>query len=476
MRAKVYVLALVAMLAACSIEEPYTGQERQVVFDISVTAGEAPATKGVKTDWESGDVVYVFFEDNSTQYLKMTCDGTGAWTCTDKDGGSSFTGLSLASSGKKLSAVYFPPHVNTVDPVWQSTSGAFVFPEAKKGYFLKAENVSYTTLSTDDIDKVQASLHMKAPEGFVQLYVADEAPQAGTYLMTERNFAPAACGTVVPGGSVSLATDGDGFPMPGLPATVDGAKGYYFYGILNSSCRGVSHKYHFQMVTQAEWGGYTCVSSVKAKNPVTTTMYTQEGESVNRAAFRLGDWQDSYFLDLGFGSVKWAIGNLQEASPYIAGPSEAGDYYMWGKTTTYNAGEAEYSGSYVKENTDAAYAKNKAWRLPSQDELLSLLETSNAQWTWVSINSGSQEGSYLLTSQKNGLSMVTRATGYKYPGVGHQGNYHTVNFWSSEPGTTSEMGCGLTCVGPGAPLNASTRNVGDLYRKMGISIRPVMDR
>lgn len=474
MKAKVYLIALVAMLAACGVEEPYTGPEKQLVFDISVSAEGAAATKGVKAGWENGDVIYVFFEDNSTQYLKMIYEGS-AWTTTDKDGGSAYPGLTLAPSGKKISAIYFPPHVNAASPGWSSPENAFVFPQAEKGYFLKAENVPYTVSSMDDIDNVQASLHMKAPEGFVQLFVEDSAPQAGTWLMTERNFTPAACGAVTPGGSVSLDTDGEGFPMPGLPATVDDETGYYFYGILNPSCRGVSRQYHFQMVTQAEWNGYRCVSSIKAKNPVTTTMYTREGEAVSNAAFRLRGWQDSYFLDLGFGSVKWANGHLKEASPYIAAPQEEGDYYMWGKTTVYQTSDAPYTGAYVKESTDAAYAKNTAWRLPSKAEAEALIDADNMQWTWVSVNS-EQEGSYLATSRKNGLSMLMRAAGYRLDPWGLMGQYHTVNFWSSSPGSAGDMGCGLVALGPGAPLSPSSFAVGDLYRRMGISIRPVTDR
>ena len=64
----------------------------------------------MKTAWETGDDVYVFFEGNTTQYVKMTYDGT-SWSYKDKDGGTTFEGLVLAATGKKLTAVYMPDFV-----------------------------------------------------------------------------------------------------------------------------------------------------------------------------------------------------------------------------------------------------------------------------------------------------------------------------------------------------------------------------
>ena len=480
MNARIILLALMAAFVACSIEAPNTSEEftkpPRFVFDISVTVEGRPATRGVKTAWEVGDVVYVFFEHNNAQFVKMTYDGS-VWSCTDKNGETSFSGLSLSHSGSCASAVYFPPFVNGTDPVWSSSDQAFVFPDARPGYFLKAEKVPYTVTTAGDINGVKASLHLKAPAGFIQLYVVDDAPQPDTWLMTERNIAPAVCGLVVPGGVVSLDQGSYGRPLAGLPATVDGAKGYYFYGILNPSCRGVPAEYHFQMVMEKEWNGYRCVSSIKAKAPVTATMYTMEGENVENAAFRLGSWQDSYFLDLGFGSVKWAIGNLQEAEPYIAYPLDKGDYYMWCKTTPYYQYDAVHAGNYVMESTDAAYAKNAAWRLPLKSEIEELRpEAGNVQWDWVPEESGTDKGSYLVTSKKNGLSMVLRAAGYHIDGRFSLGDLQAVSIWSSSPGTADGMGCALVALGPGAPVNPSAVNVGDCFRRMGMAIRPVMER
>ena len=97
--------AAVLALAACSKESPVKEEgaidASKIVFDIKVE--NADATKAVKIEWEDGDVVYAFFEDNTTQYVKMTYNGS-SWTYKDKDGGATFTDLTLAESGKKVTS------------------------------------------------------------------------------------------------------------------------------------------------------------------------------------------------------------------------------------------------------------------------------------------------------------------------------------------------------------------------------------
>ena len=96
---KFLLFAVAALtLAACAKEAPLKEEgaidASKIVFNIKVE--NADATKGVKTVWENGDVVYAFFENNGTQYVKMTYDGT-SWAYTDKAGGSNFAGLTLAT-------------------------------------------------------------------------------------------------------------------------------------------------------------------------------------------------------------------------------------------------------------------------------------------------------------------------------------------------------------------------------------------
>ena len=480
MKSKLFLLALVAGMAACSTQDPYMGEEPTVepryVFDFTVQVEGEPSTKGVKTDWESGDVVYVFFQDNLTQYLRMTFNGQ-SWDCADKDGGTSFTGLQLKASGDKLSAIYMPPHVNVAHPTAYDTY--FKFNLCKTGYYLMVEAEPYTVTGSEthfNDNHVKASLKMRAPEGFVQLFVADDAPEAyASWWLTERHFAPASLGQIIPGKQVELKCEEEGSTIPCLPATIDGETGYYFYGILNPSCRNKPTQYHFQMVQNASQQGRLFVASVKAKDPVTATMYTVNEGVVSNAAFKLTGWKDTHFVDLGFGSVKWAIGDLTEGSPYISGPTTPGDYYVWGSQKRYSEYNGTVTGNYVKESMDPAYHKNTAWRLPTQSEFTELV--NNMNWSWVTLEDNSQKGVCHATSKSNGLSLVFLTSGWKWDGKlladGDIGN-----FWSSSPspgGTANQANC-LIVTGPGSGVGTTVVPWGDCLRNMGMFVRPVMDR
>lgn len=478
MKSKLYLLFVLALtLGACGREAPMEIRLNPVYrFDITVTSAGNSATKGVKTDWESGDVIYVFFEDNSLQYLKMTFNGT-TWDLADKQGGAAFEGLNLTASGKKVSAVWFPPYVNDGAPDW-SEQGGFVFPNAKEGgYFMSAESVPYTMEAENGVQNVCAQLDMKAPEGFVQFYVADDDPLPDTWWLTEANFACAGFEMLVPGESVNWSTGTYGFPLPGLPATVDGEKGYYFYGVLRERSRGVADDYTFQMVRQGQREGHSYVSAVKGKASVTATMYVVDGGAVSKAAFKLGGWQDRHFVDMGTGDVLWGIGNLQEDSPYIADPLQPGNWYMWGNTAPYHSG-AYYGGAYDVTSTDPAYAKNSSWRLPTREEYTKLY--NSATWTWVTKDSGDkQAGVYLVTSRKNGLSLVLLTSGYYFDGRKEMESYVGA-FWSSGEASTADLAYSLSIYGRHPDFNnlftgPTVAYDGTLYRRMGASVRPVME-
>ena len=136
--------AAVLALAACSKESPVKEDSAidasKIVFNIDVQ--NADATKAIKTAWENGDDVYVFFEDNTTQYVKMTYNGI-SWTYADKDGNSNYTDLTLTASGKKLSAVYMPDFVCSAAPTYDSGNSRWTFGSIA-GYYQSAESIDYT--------------------------------------------------------------------------------------------------------------------------------------------------------------------------------------------------------------------------------------------------------------------------------------------------------------------------------------------
>ena len=188
MKKTILFMAAVLAFAACSEdfkEIPIANysfiEASKLVFNITV---DSP-NKAVKTAWESGDDVYVFFEDNTTQYVKMTYDGED-WAYTDNAGGTTFGGLSLTASGKKLTAVYFPDFVCSAAPTYDTDRWSF---GDISGYY-QSTCVGYTVTTTGDVNTVHATLSLVAPNSdrIAQLFVPSSeasAPGSGNeYVLT----------------------------------------------------------------------------------------------------------------------------------------------------------------------------------------------------------------------------------------------------------------------------------------------------
>ncbi len=92
---KIFALALAALAALVSCQkesnspEPQPQAQPKIVFELTANySGDAPATKAIKTGWEAGDVIFVFFEGvEAPKHLQMRYDGT-AWTTVEMNGDS----------------------------------------------------------------------------------------------------------------------------------------------------------------------------------------------------------------------------------------------------------------------------------------------------------------------------------------------------------------------------------------------------
>ena len=114
---KIWMIALLAVATAFScakIDEQETVDPAvesvpektagRIVFNIQVNQAGAQ-TKAVKTGWETGDVVYVFFNNvtisDTPKYATLTCTASG-WDAAFSDG---WDGTGLEESGATMSAV-----------------------------------------------------------------------------------------------------------------------------------------------------------------------------------------------------------------------------------------------------------------------------------------------------------------------------------------------------------------------------------
>ena len=182
------------------------------------------------------------------------------------------------------------------------------------------------------------------------------------------------------------------------------------------------------------------------------------------------------YIDLGL-SVKWATCNVGASNP-----TEYGNYYAWGETSTKSEYTEENSKTYGKSmgdilgnsSYDAARANwGGSWRLPTDDEFEELIDNCNSEWTTVSGVEGRR-----FTSKKNGRSIFLPAAGYHEPkffftGWRHGSSLHYAGengyYWSSTPIE------GYTGYAYYLWFNVSDQNAAWSDRSDGQSVRPVSE-
>ena len=144
-----------------------------------------------------------------------------------------------------------------------------------------------------------------------------------------------------------------------------------------------------------------------------------------------GTHQSHEYVDLGL-SVKWATCNVGGSKP-----SDYGDYYAWGETSTKSSYDEDNCETLRKEigdikgtSRDVAHVKwGGSWRMPTKAEFDELLDSDNCTWTWTTL--GGHKG-YKVTSRKNGNSIFIPAAGGRY-GTSLYRREEYGCYWSSTP-------------------------------------------
>jgi len=179
--------------------------------DAEAQGATRATTRAVKTGWESGDAIFVFFDNIAApKHLKMTYDGS-AWTYTEYDGATATAGaLGLTNGMTGTMRAVFLPFGSTATVSADGTS--FKFSETKYSYYLTA-TLAYTVAD----NTVSGAFDMTIPEGFVQFFVTGDI--SGFTL---------GCDAVIPTGIVSIEADGTVVETSGMPF-MDG-----YYNILST--------------------------------------------------------------------------------------------------------------------------------------------------------------------------------------------------------------------------------------------------
>ena len=168
-------------------------------------------------------------------------------------------------------------------------------------------------------------------------------------------------------------------------------------------------------------------------------------------------------VDLGL-SVKWAACNVGAEKP-----SDYGNYYAWGETTTKSIYVLSTSVTHGKRMNDIRGTQydvahtdwGGSWRMPRDTECQELIKKCKWKWTTLDGHAG-----YKVTGP-NGNSIFLPAAGYRYVDsaylVGSSGFY-----WSSSPYYGESNAWELT-------FNDRSRVVDFLARSYGRSVRPVIE-
>ncbi len=468
------IFAVFALLAvfACSKKEMDIQTPEQKVdntpmsFNLSVNPmnGESETKSALKAGWGNGDVVFVFFDAIPTKYIKKSYDGS---TWTDSFPGGNFVAGDFSAddpaASRYMTAVWFPKEMGAVTVTYADSKFSFTIGGEKIYSHYMSVHPSYTV----DETTISGTLDMKKPAGFVQFFVPGiAAADAPTYRLMESHLTPKACDYVALAGGVTESPRTAGYSIKGMAFTSDeSVAGSLFGGYLETT--GTETAYEFSLVKEiseekpAALGTYT----------LSGTKTIASGTSMTFPAFGNAAWGTmSPFVDLGFGNILWATGNLTETSPHIADPLAAGDYYKWGDTTPYDkTGDPDtYYDSYKADESfeDTAKAKNAKWRMPNNNQFGALINSSNTTSVsgWTSI--GGSNGGYLITSKVNGISLFFAASGlYSNAYLAQAGDEGC--YWSSSPHDDDDLAYALQYY-----VNGNIKTY-YLHRSLGFSVRPV---
>lgn len=171
------------------------------------------------------------------------------------------------------------------------------------------------------------------------------------------------------------------------------------------------------------------------------------------------------YVDLGL-SVKWATMNVGASIP-----SDYGDYYAWGETSTKSNYSSSNSLTYNKSFSDiggnpaydvARKEWGSSWRLPTKSEF----EELKSRCTWVWTAQGGHNG-YKVTGP-NGNSLFLPAAGWRGGDVCELAE-EDGGYWSSTPDSRNPR---CACL---LYFDDSDRGVDSSYRGSGRTVRPVSE-
>lgn len=434
-------------LTSCINEESLSPQEaeeevKELLFNIDVKRDSGLDTKAVKTTWEKGDKILVFFQRtkgpagysepkflNSYATLEYDKNGDGKWAGYTT---MSYTEQQNLGTGGIMYAVYIPFGNVAVSTSYLVRSGAIPALNGKPifTYFLTdvTGTSEYTKTSVNDRyseSTVQGSVHLTMPEErkFVYFYIDEKDGKFNEndkYRLSVQGVKPVSVYSWTRSSSLfDYKEDGVGQPMWGFKY----GNGIAFAGVVDDSWSdpNASHKLFF----------------FSDGEPAVTRTITgetlQRGESVKLKAPVAGsnDWSIAMTAPTSYtamGNLKWADWNMG-----CEGLNDAtyGETFRWGEIVP----SAYCSSSSGALNNVLINAKNltgdyaiydaaraffgQDWRMPGSSEVESLLSGSKYAYksTGGTVSAGESTKPGIIFTDKttsNAIELRTNGTSTGY--------------------------------------------------------------
>lgn len=357
----ILMLAAAAALVSCGKETlaPETVQATPITFNLS--ANHPDATKAVKSGWESGDAIFVFFTGAAApKHLKMTYDGT-AWTSAEYDGATQTAGaLGLKNGDTGAMRAVFLPFGS--DATVSADGTSFTFSETYYAYYLTA-TLDYTVAD----NKVSGAFNMVIPEGYVQFFVEDASATDGGYTLGTDAVIPTGVASIAADGTITETSDKTaGDDMTGYAYS----GGYLFSGKLNGSYNYGG--YYFAKTKAADGSradyfvsGKTLASHSAVKLPANDNVYTSTVTST-------GKW-----IPVGSG-INVTLYKIQDAGTAWESIGTLGEWY----TCNYGQSVPEALGSlYTFDDANALGVS-----LPTNAQFQMIANSSNCSYTWLTVH------------------------------------------------------------------------------------------
>ena len=433
-------IALVLSVSSCSKEETAAVRHiSELRFNVQVNNASSPGTKSVKTDWEDGDKIFVFFNVsegataghlNATKYVTLTYNGeTSKW---DGAASSGLTNVLELGTAGTMYGIFFP--FGDVSIASDGSSGV-TFRTAGNAtsilngkpiytYYMTSVDVPYTINDAGFVATLTGTFNMTIPDGYVYFFVNKEGEKYGANekcRISVEGLVPTAC-TGYSAGTFSESSLAASKPLWGYAYREDGVA--FSAKVDDSWATAADHKFIFfsdgdpamtRTINNALDVSNHNHPSVRLSSPstapwaqaMTTPTYTLMGDGQK--------WAD------------WNVGANSVNDPGIAFRygeiiPPVGDY----DNATGNGGY-ELFNNYPLLDVARAWLGSD-WRSPSKTEMAALRNSSYN--TYSSVSSGEVSGGTISTAGYKFVNKTNSSNSLFLP-KRPTSSYYDAGYWTA---------------------------------------------